>query len=601
MVRHSQHRGMVSHGLGSTLQWSRQRWAWTTGLSAAALVGLGAVWVGGTAVMARGELLDARAEAQILRTQLAAADISAATASADALARHANRAHQLTAGPAWALATKLPLVGDTVRTVRGITEAADELGAGALPKLVGVGTALDPSTLRSADGRIDVAAIRAAAPAIDAATASLERARAELAALPKATALDRVDVARREALAELTELTEAAQSAQRIARILPAMLGADTPQSYFVAFQNTAEARGTGGLPGAFAIVEADQGALKFRKFASDRTLDGISADITLDEDFEELYLGTRAKTLFLNSNLSPHFPYAAQIWRSMWERKSGQVVDGAIALDPQTLGYLLAVTGPAALPDGEAVTAENVVPLTLRDAYARFADDTPQARQAFLIEVAKAAAAKVTEAAGDPAELVQALRRATGERRLLAWSADPALQAELERTGISGSVPQTRAPYVGMTIVNEGGNKLDYYLERSLVWARTGCGRTRDVTVTVTLTNTAPKGLSAYVTSRSDRRTYEVAPGDHRVQLVYTATTNAAMEKVTLDGEPGFAGSGTERGHPVFNVDVELPRGVTRTIVFTLREPVGRGAPILHTQPLVRPLSAEVRDSPCP
>jgi len=43
------------------------------------------------------------------------------------------------------------------------------------------------------------------------------------------------------------------------------------------------------------------------------------------------------------------------------------------------------------------------------------------------------------------------------------------------------------------LSIVNDGGNKLDYYLERSLTWTRTGCGPTRATTVTVTLTNNAP------------------------------------------------------------------------------------------------------------
>ena len=43
------------------------------------------------------------------------------------------------------------------------------------------------------------------------------------------------------------------------ARIAPRMLGLDRPQRYFVAFQNNAEARGTGGLPGAFGILGTAQ------------------------------------------------------------------------------------------------------------------------------------------------------------------------------------------------------------------------------------------------------------------------------------------------------------------------------------------------------
>jgi hypothetical protein len=68
----------------------------------------------------------------------------------------------------------------------------------------------------------------------------------------------------------------------------------------------------------------------------------------------------------------------------------------------------------------------------------------------------------------------------------------------------------------------------------------------------------------------------------------------------VTLDGKPGTARIGTERGHPVYTVDVELPRGQTRTVVLHLREPSSPVAPIVLHQPLVRPLTVTVRDEAC-
>ena len=40
-----------------------------------------------------------------------------------------------------------------------------------------------------------------------------------------------------------------------------------------------------------------------------------------------------------------------------MWQHKTGEHLDGALALDPTALSYLLHATGPATLPDGSRVT----------------------------------------------------------------------------------------------------------------------------------------------------------------------------------------------------------------------------------------------------
>jgi hypothetical protein len=560
---------------------------------------LGLVWVGVTAWMARSELNAVRSGVPVLRAQLVAADVPAATASADLMARQATRAHKLTSGPAWAVASRIPVLGDPFKTARGITEVANELGRNALPQLVQAGTTIDPHQLRSDDGRIDVAALRRIAPTLDAAATSLDRAISSAERLPAETYLGPVDRARADLLDQLLPLAQMANSSIEASSLLPHMLGADQPQTYFVTFQNDAEARGTGGLPGAFAILRADKGHVAFEGFHTDDEMKGVAADVSFDPDYEQLYRNAGTKTLFLNGNLSPHFPYAAQIWADMWRRHSGQRVNGVLAVDPEVLGYLLAVTGPAKLTGGGQVSASNVVELTQSTAYTRFGTDTA-ARKQFLIEVASAAADQVIGASGDPAALARALARAADERRLLVWSADPAMQAILERTELAGAVPDTPAPYAGMTVINEGGNKLDYYLDRTLTWERGGCGPVRAVTVTVTLTNHAPKGLNSYVTARSDNPGYAIQPGDNRVSIYYAATQGAVAQTATIDGRPAGITAGAERGHPVFVVGVELPRGATRTVVLHLEEPAAPGELSVLRQPLVRPLAVDVRDQSC-
>ena len=71
-------------------------------------------------------------------------------------------------------------------------------------------------------------------------------------------------------------------------------------------------------------------------------------------------------------------------------------------------------------------------------------------------------------------------------------------------------------------------------------------------------------------------------------------------MNSVTIGGRPDTASIGAQLGHPVYTVDLELPRGTSRTIVLQLSEPAAGGKPIVLRQPLVRPLKVTLQDAVC-
>ena len=233
------------------------------------------------------------------------------------------------------------------------------------------------------------------------------------------------------------------------------------------------------------------------------------------------------------------------------------------------------------------------------RRARATRSDDS--VRRKFLLDVAGAIGRKILGTEAETTQLVRAAGVSVGERRLLVWSADPKVQADVAQTAAAGIVPITRAPYVGVSVVNKGGDKLDYYLDRSLTWQRTGCGSTRETTVTITLTNNAPaKGLPIDVTRRSDSHSWLVKAGDNRLQVSYFATSGAVLRDVSIDAKPAAVLTGSERGHPVFSVDLELQRGTSRTVVLHLAEPAGSGRPTVLRQPLVIPLTVSLADARC-
>ncbi|MEP6852524.1 MAG: DUF4012 domain-containing protein [bacterium] len=555
------------------------------------------VWIAVTGMMARSALASARDDLESMRTHVSDGDTAAASADARAFRRHAHRAHTLTTGPAWSAAASIPRLGSPARTVRGSTTAVDHVGARVVSPVVGVLVGIDPSRIIGSDGVVDTAPLRHAAPVLADATAAAAESRASVAELPASTWLNSVDTARGSLLQELDRLHTTLGVAATTARIAPDMLGATTPKRYFVGLLNTAEARGLGGLPGAFVILVADHGRLRITHFESDTALAGLDSHLDLGAEYVTRYgLSAPTKT-YVNSTISPHFPYAARIWAALWQQKSGEHVDGAVSVDPTALGYLLDVTGPARLPGGEQVAGGSVVRLTERDLYRRFTNGNQ--RKEFLLAIARAVDTKILGGSSRPTAFVKAAGRAVGERRLLLWSAGPSTEQALAGLPIGGTLPETPYPFSMMTVTNAAGGKLDYYLDRRLRWTSTGCGAQRRVTVTATLTNSAPAGLPAYVVIRADHPTYAVKPGDNRVLVDYFATDGAQLRALTVDGRAATVRTSTERGHPVFSVDLEIPRGSSRTVTMVMTEP-GDGPPRLMTQPLVRPVHTTVDVGAC-
>lgn len=556
-------------------------------------------WLGWDLVNARNSLRQAQIEAATLRTQMTSGQIGAARVTADRLRAELVSAQRSTQGPAWGLVGAVPRLGDPLRTLRELTTVLEDLSVGTVPELLTAAARWHDSAALTGDGRLDLGGLHAVSPTLQRGASALQLAADRLSALPERTWVPAIDGARSELMQQLEQTMTRIQTANVATQLLPAMLGAQGERRYLMAFQNSAEARGTGGIAGAFATVRAQDGRILPDPFDPGRILEDASTQVDFGEEYERLYNGAGTTSMYGNANLGPHFPYAAQIWAGMWRDATGERVDGVMALDPAVLSYLLRVVGPVQLSDGRLISADNVVDATLREAYEAYptlADDP--ARRAFLGEVQSAVTRAILRPGVDLARLLAALGQAVDERRLLVWSADAGEQRQLERYRVAGVVPRTQAPYVGLSVVNEAGNKLDYYLDRSVIWRRQGCGPQREVTVMIALRNGAPLGLSEYAAQRNDAPPYPVQRGDHRLRVDYLATEGAVLRSATLDRKPWPTVIGSQLGHPHISLDVEVPRGATRTVVLRLTEPDGGGAaPIVLRQPLVRPLHVRLLD----
>lgn len=574
-------------------------------IGCAGLLAVGAIWILITGLLARQQEQRLESRLRAAESLLAAGQLPAAESVARDIPALARRAHLLTTGPAWWLAAEVPFFGEPVHVVRASFAASDRLGTQGVPQLLRVAALLDPTKLRLAGNRIATEPLIQAAPQLASAAAAIDGASRGIDALPNHTWLAMVNGPRLRLQAQLDAVRGYVDAAANAARVLPAMLGTDGPKRYFIGLQNEAEMRGTGGLPGAFAIAVADHGKITFTHFESDDALlplqtgQHVQTGLDFGPGYDAAYGSATPTSFIVNSDISPNFPYAAQIWARMWEKVSGEHVDGAIAVDPYTLASFLAVTGPVTLPSGTAVTADNIVPLTERDEYSLFDDN--EARKAFLVSVLKSASEVLISGRGAATDIARVVSATSQEQRMLVWSSDPATESVLAATSYGGALPPASRPLSAVVLNNIAAGKLDYYLTRTIDYHRSGCASRRDVLVTVDLTNDAPaSGLPPYVDTRLDNPPFPVQPGDNRTQLDYYATGGAQLLSASLNGKPTTAAVLTDLGHPIFRIDVELPRGTTQELTLHLTEPAGSGDPVIWHQPGVTPLQVNAYSQPC-
>lgn len=576
---------------------------WTALVLLVVVIAFG-VWLGVRAFDAKDSLEQARASAQHAKGALLEGDTEDATRFADEATGHAQNARDATHSVPWNIASVIPWLGSPFKTGQQVSDVVLGLAADVLKPSTDVGVSISPDRLY-VDGRVDVQALRDEEAQLTRLSEDAARLDAEAAGISDPGYLSMLRDARSQLQDQTADLASLLENTALAARLVPTMMGADGPRTYFMGFQTNAEARGTGGLLGGFGVLRFEDGKPVVEDLGKNTELTGAVASVDLGSEFNQQYGFTNPRTDFRNSNLSPHFPYAAQIWGSMWAEQTGMNVDGVIAIDPIALSYVLGAVGSVTMPDGEVITRDNVVELTESTAYVRFPTDQV-ARKNYLQDIANLVVQKVTAPVESPRALLDALGRAVSERRIAVWSAVPEEQALLEETPLAHIVPDDPAPYANVVINNLGGNKMDYYLERSIEYVADGCdGQTRMSTVTVRMNNTAPADapLPDYVAGTEgliSNVPFEVPRGTMVSSVRLLATTNASVVSVLANGERVPFTRSDERGHPTFEVQVLVPPGQIGELSFRLSEPTSAGAARVPAQPLVDTIVPKVSVPEC-
>jgi hypothetical protein len=561
-------------------------------------------WLGFQATHAKSYLEQARSDAQQAKDAISKANVGEATKWADAAQVHAQQARDATHSVPWNIAAVVPWLGSPFKAAQQISDVVVDLASDVLKPSVNIAQALSPDHLLNGDGRVDVQLLSSNAPKLDELSAAAAKLDAQAKAITDPAYLSAIGDARSALQTQTSELAGLLANTALAGRLAAPLMGAEGPRAYFMGFQTNAEARGTGGLMGGFGILRFNNGTATVDTLGQNADLNKPFSPLDLGPEFTKQYGYNNPSTDFRNSNWSPHFPYAAQIWKSMWQQQSGESVDGAISIDPIALSYILGAVGSVNMADGETITADNVVELTESTAYIRFADDNA-ARKAYLQDVAAAVVRKMTGHLDSPRQLLDALGKAVGEGRIAVWSSSPEQQKLLEQTKLAHIVPDDAAPYASVIINNIGGNKLDYYLSREIEYNGSACDSdTRKTAVTVRLINHVPDTpLPDYVAGYGGftGRQVDLPPGTNPTSVTLLATKGATLTGAFVNGlkVPSVFG-GTERSHPTFEVQVGLQREQPVVIRWELSEPTAPGEVRVPIQPLRDEVTPKVSVPAC-
>lgn len=567
---------------------ARARWLrW--GLLALVVVVVGAFigYTGYQAVRAKQALHEVAADFQMLRGQLASGDTAGAAQTVRAAQHDSARARDLTRGPGWWLAGKLPGVGADVYAVRTAADVTYQLSSNVLPDVVRAARVLRPDRLRPRHGRIHVAPIRAVAPTVVSADRALHAQAARVLAIDTGNLAGQIAGPISTLQAKLADAVALADHASLAVRLLPQMLGAKGPRTYLFMFQNNAEARATGGIAGSIALVTADHGKLSLGEQGGAATIGHFDRPVLPLTHAEKRLFGARLAEYPQDVNLTPNFPRSAELIAAMWNARHQRKVDGVVSADPVALSYLLAGTGPVHLDGGHPLTASNAVSLLLNRVYFQIAD--PRQQNPFFNSVARKVFEALTAGRGRPRGILHGLTKAADEHRLLVWSTRPAEQGLLAPTAISGELPTqpTGAPQVGVYLDDASGAKMDYYLHYRVDMASTGCRAGRQqLRLTLRMRSAVP----------ADTRRlpdYIVAPAVHGPRGTFLTTVyfylpaGGRLRSLAIDGQPQPFSVARHDGRPVMAQTVTLAPGERHTLVAAMVGGAGqRGAPLLRTTP---------------
>ena len=471
-------------------------------------------------------------------------------------------------------------------------------------------SSIDYSQLRYRTGGVDLTRLAALEPSLQRVAGRLSSAVQQLQGVrsgwlvqPVASRLGLLDQ-------QVTKASSSAGLALAAVRDAPALLGADGTRHYFVAFIDTSESRGLGGIIASYAELTAREGHLSLTSTGDVGQLDQQLAaagggHLHGPAQYLELYGSFSPQEYFQDLSYAPDLPTVTDVIAQMYAQSGHGPIDGVMVLDPRSVASLLRFTGPVQAAGLGELSSANAEQVLTSGEYQDFPGPSQKpARLAALQTALTSAFAKLTAGSlPGPRALAQVLGPDVRSGDLLFWSTHSRDQPLLARMGLTGMFPPAAGhDLLSVITQNAANNKIDAYLQRSIddrISYDPPSGQVVE-RVQIGLHNKAPgSGLPDAVIGSYPGS--GLPPGTNLTWLnVYSPLR---LDSATVDGKLVALRSTPQYGVNSYSGFITVPPGATVTVSLRLQGYLKGGAGYeitVHRQPTVLPdrMSVSVQPS---
>jgi hypothetical protein len=541
-----------------------------------------------------------------LQSALARGDVERARARLDEFDDATAEAHDRSDGVLWWLATRVPWLGRNAEAVSTVARELDRIAIEALPRFVNVADEVRLETFRPKDGRIDLAAVARTLPVLLDTRAVMLDAERGVDKIAPGRLMRPLQQPVGEFQHRVRQVASAVSSVSDVATLMPDMLGGGgTERRYLLLVLNNAEVRSLAGMPGSVAVITAKNGRLDIGQQGGIKDLPPLDDDETPLDIAPELTGGfpSTVGTDIRDAAILPDFPRVARLTAGIVGRHWDEDFDGVFALDPVSLGYILAGLGPVDIGDDLELTQHSAVPTLLSEVYLKYAAD-PDQQDAVFERAARQIFDAMTDGEGDSVETMRGLARGVHERRIMLWSKDPEEQKRIRRSGISATLSQTdrRRPEVGFFVNDGASSKMEFYLRMGSRVRAVKCHGDGSQTLrfSTVLRSEAPQSVRTLPPSVTGTGEY-VDQGIMRLHTLIAAPPGGKITRMWVDGRRESGGADSYMGRHLARAARQIPPG--RSVVVTAEietAPGADGAPRLRTTPGVETNNDTAGPSAC-
>lgn len=343
---------------------------------------------------------------------------------------------------------------------------------------------------------------------------------------------------------------------------------------------------------GFVALLELEDGRLQLERVDGIRRLTrGQSGDrrvVAAPRDYLERYGKYEANTtLWLNINLSPHFPSVAEVARNLYWEVRDVEVDTVARVDLVAVGYLIDALGGVSV-EGERIRGSDLATDFLIDSYLRFPDVVEQ--NEYLTRVAEVAFRQILSGERrEGTQVLNALRRTLEERRasVVTWQSE--LDELLSSFGGSGALLSGDPGDLEVVVQNFASNKIDLFTEQAITVSAIPVGCSVFGQVELIVENAAPQWA------------IDLPHGELGIRGQWWVNVylprQAQLRALLVDGDPAEGSLEEEQGRPVAATLIAAAPGEEVTVTVRWEESISDSLYQLRLQPqpLVSPATLDL------